>query len=491
MRIPFPERIPLHYTVAFCVAISVLQMLNGTSPHFILCSFLFIFLGVIAFNALGGLSRPSGGFVFALVFQLSFGFLYKIVVGEPGQSNLHAPERTMEVYVGIVLAMVGVAYVTRILRRRKGILPQFQSYEDMHRAALVSLGIGIIGWVYPIFGHSEAIIAFFRWFNAFLGLAVILGVTYQIHKSDGRRSINMPVIVASGLVFISGLLGFSKEGLLIPFVTWLLAAGANRYKVGLLQIAVIGTYVFVFIYYLSPYCQYGRAFRNPANSLSDNAKISILLLTNLDLVRQANIETVSNITDALALPYYNTPQGFADRLQMISTDDALISLTDRSGNFGIAPILYTFENLIPHFIWHDKPLINYNTMYGQEIGLVNEGDETTGISFSPASDAYYEAGWVGVFVLFPWLLLALFVVTDSLNGDTRASPFSMLAMLVLLHPAAEGGLLQFAGAIEETVLVYITAWGFVLFLPLISELFVRKRAAPGNLMSTGSPTFES
>jgi hypothetical protein len=230
--------------------------------------------------------------------------------------------------------------------------------------------------------------------------------------------------------------------LIAPFACWFFAAAAQRYKVNIVQTAGLALTLAFISYYLVPYCQYGRSFRLEGAPISETIKINFLLLSNLDSVRAAYVREEDRYaeSDNVIVRYYNHPQGFADRLQMISPDDIIINATENNGAFGILPTLFSFENNIPHFLWPNKPIVNFGNVYAHEVGMIaDESDVTTGISFSPSGDIYHQAKWVGVLVLLPALLFMLFLITDSCCGDTRESPFALLALIIFLHAAPEGG----------------------------------------------------
>ncbi|HEY2860582.1 MAG TPA: hypothetical protein VGJ21_19340, partial [Terracidiphilus sp.] len=138
--------------------------------------------------------------------------------------------------------------------------------------------------------------------------------------------------------------------------------------------------------------------------------------------------------------YYDTSQGFWDRLQFVSVDDALINVTDQGKVFGLLPLKAELLNAVPHVFWPDKPAVNFGNMYSHEIGGGNEEDTTTGISFSPTAEAYHMARWEGVLVVAPLIWFVLFVVFDSLFGDLRASPWGLLATALIAHYAPETAL---------------------------------------------------
>ena len=70
--------------------------------------------------------------------------------------------------------------------------------------------------------------------------------------------------------------------------------------------------------------------------------------------------------------------------------------------------------------------------------MIAEENESTGISFSPTGDAYRQAGFQGVFLILPPVVLLLFIVMDSLSGDVRRSPWGLLFAVSCAHSSSEG-----------------------------------------------------
>jgi hypothetical protein len=139
--------------------------------------------------------------------------------------------------------------------------------------------------------------------------------------------------------------------------------------------------------------------------------------------------------------YYDTPQGFWDRLQFVSVDDKLINVTDQGKVIGLLPVTSSLLNAVPHFLWPNKPSYNLGNLYSHEIGgMTSEEDTTTGVSFSPTSEAYHMKKWFGVLVVAPLVWLAMFVLFDSLCGDLRTTPWGLLVLAFLSHTAPEGAI---------------------------------------------------
>lgn len=429
------------------------QLLEGTTSLFVLCSFLFILIAGAAFNFAGGLTQTSGAYIFSYAtLSVIVGLFWKAVLGEPAQSNLSAPMTTIEAYLGSIAGMFAAIYISRKLTLKRALLGTMLQESRMQNATIGCMvaGMAMIG-ISAVFPHPNgSILAALQQIDRFLPMAIILGVTYQIRKSGGTSSINLPVLVSLAFSFIWGAIGFSKEGMFTPLFCWLIAASCLRYKVSIPQI-IGGILTGIFIFqFLVPYSQYGRNLRT--GTISGDTDVSLELLSNLETVRK-DFKASEADRDSELSTFYNTPQGFFDRLQMISMDDSLIAYTDQKGALGLYPVVLDFENLVPHFIWKNKPPPFGGNYYAHEIGgIVADSDTTTGISFSPTGEAFHLAGWLGIFLVAPVLWIMLFTLFDSLCGDVRKSPWGLVVIAYFAHIAPEGGL---ASVIYS--LVYLTA----------------------------------
>ncbi|HXC62090.1 MAG TPA: hypothetical protein VNV63_05410, partial [Nitrospiria bacterium] len=297
------------------------------------------------------------------------------------------------------------------------------------------------------------------------------------------RSVNLPVLVSGAALLTTGLLGFSKEGIITPFICWIIAASSQRFKVSRTQIVmgILGT-IFI-VRYLVPYSQYGRNYRE--ETFQGNVRVSLTFLTDLSTVREEYLAEQEETVERENLAYFDTPQGFFDRLQELSIDDALIHRTVENGPIGIYPIIFGFENLVPHFIWKDKPTILYGNVYAHEIGLLAEEDTTTGVSFSPTSEAYHLAEWTGLLLLAPAIWIVLFALFDSLCGDLTKSPWGLLVMLLYSHIAPEAGISGLIYSFGYTTIAIVIAAIFGAYvMPVVGTFFI---GPEGILIRRGAP----
>jgi hypothetical protein len=426
--------------VIFALILGLLELYQGTSPTFVICAFLFIVISGATFNLAGGLSRPSGAYVGAYaILVVILGLCWKAVLWEPANSNLLQPDLTMEIYLGSIVSMYAAVAVSRLLTSRRPLLGNLVTDANMQNATAGCLVTGLT--VLVIIAMTEVadrkaggVLSAVAQLNNFLPMALILGVLHEAHKSGGRRTVNLSVLIAGGSIFVAGLLAFSKEAIFMPLACWVVAAGSVGYRLSRMQIVGLLFCAYFMFHYLVPYSQYGRNFGEA--SISGNISVAADMLGDLENVRAKYLQ--NSLDQEQGLGYYNTPQGFMDRLEMISRDDGLHDLTERRGPLGPFPLVLYFENLVPHFIWPGKPAVNFGNFYAHEMGGLSPDDFTTGISFSPAGEAYHIGGWFGIFVWAPLLWIMLFTLFDSLCGDMRTSPWGLLVAARFAHTAPEG-----------------------------------------------------
>jgi hypothetical protein len=271
--------------------------------------------------------------------------------------------------------------------------------------------------------------------------------------------------------------------MLAPFAAYVLAAASQRYRVSRTQI-VVGILTTIFIFrYLVPYAQYGRTFRDESGAA--NFEVSFSLLSHLGYVREQYLENSADAYEERVLGYYNTPQGFFDRLQMLSIDDALNHSTEQFGYFGLTPMVQAFQNLVPHFLWKDKPQILIGNIFAHEVGILAEADESTGVSFSSTATAFHLAGWKGLFLLAPANWFFLFVIFDSLCGDVRKTPWGLLVMVLFAHAAPEGDITTIVYMCFYTVYAIVFAGIMGAYvMPVVGSFFIGPQ---GIMLRRGAP----
>ncbi|HEV2645493.1 MAG TPA: hypothetical protein VGU46_03920 [Acidobacteriaceae bacterium] len=474
MRSPYPERVPINRAALFASALFIVQALEGTPLYFCAGCTIFILLAALAFNAGGGLTRASGVYVFFYsVMVVLIGICYKAYLGEPAQSNLVDPRTDIEAYVGSMLSMYGAVTLSRLFSRPRGLLEDVLKEADMHRASIGCMLFGAFGMVGVAMLGTGFRTAFSQ-VNLLVPVGIIIGIMYEIRSSGGSRCTNIFVVLATLYSLVMGMLGFSKQGMILPIFCWLLPICALRYRLSFVQVLSSLAIIFIVFYYLVPYSQYGRGQVSQDTTSGERMEIAFALLSHPNETRRLFLQSEEEqaYKDIRGFgSYYNKPQGFWERLQFVSVDDGLNNVTDQGHVFGLLPVAYGFANIVPHFLWPNKPGANLGNMYGHEISgdMEGQGDVTTGISFSPTGEAYHLAKWAGIFALAPLLWFTAFTALDILLGDIRRSPWGLLAVAIISHVAPEGGIVGTIGlfSFDVEVLIFCALFS-VWFAPMLA-----------------------
>jgi hypothetical protein len=442
VRIPFPERIPMDRVAVFALFLFLTQTVEGTALYFSVGTLAFVVLAAVAFNAAGGLTRASGAYIFFYaMLDFIIGVSYKALLGEPGESNLQDPRTTIFVYVVGLVGMFAAVLISRRLSRRSGLLEDILRQDRMYRSTIGCLVFAFGGPVLiGMLGSAAARLqSAFTQLNELSPLGIILGTMYEVRRSGGTRSINLPVIAAIAYTFfIYGILGFSKQGLLIPLYCWGVAICASRYRLSMVQVFSCLLWIVFVFELLVPYSQYGRRFIHDGVTFQGRLEVAETLLAKPLQVRKDYLEEQRDAPPPFH--YFNTAQGFWDRLTFLGPDDALVNVTDRGRVFGYLPITASFVNAVPHIFLPNKPVYNFGNMFAHEIGGLPDSDFSTGISFGPAAELYHLGRWPALLVVGPLVWTLMFTVLDTLCGNLRKTPWGLLLITILSHSAPEQGI---------------------------------------------------
>lgn len=455
MRLPFPTSISIHKMFIFAAAVFIVQLIQHTDVYFAVLFFAYLMLSTIAFNVAGGFSRASGTYVFWFaLLTCILGALWKLVLAEPGDSNLTSPDVTLATYVVSMAMILGALKIShRFTRNAPGL-------SSTIRADKVNLGHAALGCLianqltveanlYLPHGNGN-LVNIINQVNVFLPIAIILGTVHTIRTSGGRRSVSILTTFCGGLIFVfGGLVNYSKQGMFTPIVCWGVAAASQRYRLRRWQVALLAGFCVFSVMVLGPFSQVGRQLVPENATTYQRLVLSANLLTHPILLRQ-EYDNSLGVTDekgqgpAFAASYFDSPQGLLDRLNIIKSDDRLVTYTLQGHTVGKFRVVYYFLNWIPHFILpHKNDLMppgaaNPGNYYAHETGgFLSPDDYTTGISFSPSAEAFHMDEWEGIIIVGTFVWTLLFISVDLICGDLRRSPYGLLAMVAFAHVAPE------------------------------------------------------
>jgi hypothetical protein len=469
VRLTLPTRVSPWGTLLFAVASFFVQQVQNTSIAFSALYFAFVILSMVAFNLAGGFSRLAGAFfAFFSLLVCICGVTWKMVLGEPGQSNLLSPLTTMTCYVitagmFVVIALLMDRIDLRSVSIGTGTKATKLDYTVMGLGCvLLSVGINFAG---AIFGLAQGgLLSALHQLDKFIPLGIILGTIGAIDDSRGRRTMNFVNTLGMLLLFTNGLQTFSKQGMFTPMVCWLMGVVYRRYPLRRVHLIAIGLASFAGFYILAPLSE--ARDLNPGNlSYTESLAFSVDQLIHFERVR-AHVKAYGDAPPAHS--YFSKAQNaLIERLTMIGTDDALIDYSQRAEPLGMQPVWDDFLNFLPHALAPNKAQVLTGNYYAHEIGgMLSDDDFTTGISFSPVAESFRLETWLGMFLLLPGVLLLMFVTNEFVCGDLRKAPWSLLPILLYAHTAPEGLL---------SSQIYMIGYGNAAFL---LSIFFCTRIAP-------------
>ena len=425
------------------VLLFVGQLATGTDVRFAVGISLFIILFAAAFNQAGGLYYPSGAFIFFNgVLTLLLGVTYKVFLLERGESHLLSPYLSIMVYCGGMASMWGAVAISKRFTPRRGLLTSFVNKDTMMQSAI---GCFVLGSFFILaFGSVQqkggSLGAAISETNRFPQFAIMLATTYELRISNGRRAWNWLVITQSLILFALGVIYTSKEGMFTGPITWLITVVAARFNFKPKLLIGGALFAFFMVYYMVPYSQYVRVFRDKTNSRVANQTTTLDYIFRLNEVRALYLDSEEK-SDYDKLPHlYDKSQGLMDRLCALGMDDSIIARTEDGFVFGLYPTYHGIVNTIPTFLWHDKPFFFTGNEYGRELGVLAADDFTTGVSFSISADGFHEAKWLGLFVVLPLICFAYFLANDSFVGSAKDSPWPLLLIILASHMGPESAL---------------------------------------------------
>ena len=470
MRIPYPERIPLAGAASFAGLLVIAQLLEHTQPIFSVLCFVFIMFATIAFNLAGGLFTPAGAFIFFnAVLSLILGLLVKVFLGEPADSNLLNPLRAIAVYTAGMFGLLVAAYVAGRFRPTRPLISKLFPLGSLRSTYIGAVMLGVAFKAYVLTDPQLApgsILTIVRNTDNLLPFALMLGVIYTVVSTDGRRSLTPGLACLFVLVNLINMLSFSKQAFFTPILCWVLGAAVSQYRLKPINFVVVPLLLVLGVHYGTPYEQVGKGALRTGSAKKD-ISVAVDLLTHMDRTQamyQADSTAGYGITN-----YYNQPEGLFDRLEMISIDALLIAQTDREGPFGFEPTVEGWENVIPHFLWPNKPVPYFGNTYAHQIGIIPNDDLMTSVSFSSAADAYHEGFWYGVFIVEPLCFAAIFIIFSWLVGSVRDHPAVLLLIVTVAHAGPESGMTGAMGLLLYAILALGIAFACRYLLPVVAS----------------------
>ena len=447
------------------------ELLTGTSINFVMPMAVTMVCIGITYNILGGLASIGGLAFSALALRtIVISQIGKIVLVEPADQNLEAPQLTITIYmVFYICLMLGTFVFGRI---RLGLPRVWEPVTEAQTSKLynISMILGSLAFLSMSMsggGEQAAGRAFGLAFSNLLLFSLVLGVQSQIRATDGLHSFGIKAFVPWLICVLAGIVGTSRGGIIIPSLAYALACYASgfRFRRKHYIAAVVGVVVMVAV--VSPFAMYARQFRG--GTLREGVMTiynSIVSMPDWTVVKESSQEAED--AGEGRSNYFSRPGTFVlSRLSLIRKDSNLISACSGGYHYGFIALKADLLLLIPNFLYRDKPTIRSNGFIGHVSGMTADDMDINHTTTTAIGDSFGAFGWMGV-VLTGLLAFPTAIVVYESMFDLRG-PWGTVTLGILCSSLPESNLGSLAGLTLrmpiDLLLLSLFLWTIVRFLP--------------------------
>ena len=466
------------------------QLATGTGVYAALLFTAAICFGLYSVWAAGGLLSAFGALNAILIGKfLLIGIALKILIGEPADSNLLAPESTAGV---MALGFLGLLLGTRLQRhlpaRRTALIPEIHSAEMYLALALVFFFCGYGGYLIGLHAdlagdgiQTGGILGIARILSSVKSFAIVPAM-YFASASGSRRFMTHPLVLAVLLIgILGGIFSTSKLGAMESMVFYVLVAGLEygMRDRRVLLLAAAGVVYYAGIVY--PYSQYVRSHGGREGGLSER----------LQAMQDVFERVASNHDDRDAmLAAAEDPNGSYlghpslrpfGRLAMVGQADRLIAASAQpESRTGWYTVIWGLKLALPSFLYPDKPIFGTGNYLAHITGEVGPHDQTTQGSYGVIANFFnafsYTGAWLGTAVFFCcfYEVLQLFVGNPRWSaGAFGSSVWFLFIVTIFQHLVVEESVAgQIASLLNLTLaafVLYLAARAVCPFLPAFPE----------------------
>jgi len=430
MRIPFPSYIPLGPLFAGLSLVLCIQLIEGTDPIFALLMFIAQACAIIAFNYMGGMTHMTGAFcLFAILPTVTVPELAHLALGQPGDFNLVHPIETAGVCAVFYACVTVAARMVSLTRHSVAVIDRIQfSILELRIISVVacfmalSIAVQVLTLGRPV--DNGSFLAAVNHFYPFLIATSVIMATYVHIETTSRKSvINAYVAFLLILALIPGMLSASKEGILTPFLCWLVVVAASRHRFswwGLLALLITVLVAWNFVY---PFSQNARSPVRAANTLSEKTSIIIDYFRNPSQFFDVN----ASFTKSSEFGFETSKVSIIARYSTLPSIDMLIDADHKLGYTSIDRYLPVLVSVVPHAIWPDRPTSITSNELGHKAGFaIGNGDDETGIAIGTPALFFDLGGWLALIVYTLICFTLFFFVAVRLVGSSTTGYWGLV-----------------------------------------------------------------
>lgn len=409
-----------------------------------------VLAGLAASERAGGLQTVLGiGFFSLLIKYILCGLICKLLVLESWDDRLSTPVTTAAVYCTGFVALLAVAMISRRL-----IKPSSYGFISAPATAVDNLKLG---YILAVVGRAASYIVTYVPsgrgpiipFSGLAAAGLAHLVFYGIESKHPLRWVH--TLLVSGVLFYSGVLGGSKQGMLTPMIVIGLAFYL-KYGFRRLRLLIAGAMgIFVAFTVIYPYSQAAKS--EGAAGGAGQLELAKEIFNSAE-ARNSSRESTFASLESSAMNYVGHDVGLLERFMLLKPGDRLIYTTEATGFAGWYPLQMALLNFVPQVFYPGKITFSTGNYLGQLTGVISSEDNGTAIAFTSFATAYYCFGLIGVFVgpfifylFFAWFLgraigsvtgfdprvVALFALSDHGLTEDSLGELPLVAFIVCAY----------------------------------------------------------
>lgn len=403
------------------------QILVGTSIYFA-CTVYITLVVVLVTLRLIGLSTIAGILIAYLAFRyLVVSQIVKTLLGQPGDSNLGAPDTTITILLIGICSLCAAALLVRLLMGERKFISVSPSPEVLAHVRNISFGFGglfllvivVTGTTQSAAGEVGGIRAVASQFANIIFLAVLAETWRVLTISQGKRSISSMLLTMLCLLTIMGFVFNSKKGMADALLMYLIASASyrrhlTRAQVGVVICAFIGGITIAY-----PSVQMLRSQRGTSSvvsfQLAEDFFYRVLTEPQSVVAEWESLESTPDLSlYAEGIKYLGSHDALLERFMLIANTDVIVAAVNQDGPYGMKLVTMGLDMMLPTFLDPDKPRDDTGDVLAWHYGLREWGlfgYPTVGMF----ADSYAALKWAGV-TIFPFFIGLIFFIEIQIPG---------------------------------------------------------------------------
>jgi hypothetical protein len=433
--------------------------LVGSQPFSMFC-LLIIDVGSLFLIYSYGFDAAALTVVVAISFHVTIAAVVKLLIAQPLEENLLVPNTTFAIETIYFLALVAAFYVVRFIHLPKLMQGRILDPDLLRNIAIsttiVSIGVSLISasqsaelaqQAGDAAAGSAPLAVAVRGFGT---LGLVCAAARAVLMSNRLRLLDPLSFSILALDVIAGLSSNSREGVVGPIVTVVIAGLAFGYRPKVSTTIAAVVFAVLFVTYISPALILTRDKRDVLGPVERTAyALDVIGDLILDTPRAQEYRGLMALNEDTRFGrYFGAYNTVADRIALVQTVDLVAGGIQESDNLNYADLPNVFQTLLPEnvFAWfgYERPaVLPVGDLVAWAAGISPFGFVSF-LSVPESAEAYAVGGLPAVGYRTLVVYAFCFAIFYLFGGvDMRLNVFTITLFLMFYHSASEGISLSF------------------------------------------------